>query len=897
MPSGRIRSLGAALALLASAAGCRAAGRTVHDVPVRPTSPALVECEWKGRRSTSAQVGVRGYIRGLGHGHFTFAVPRDAGKPLTGLLVEARLSSAFKRLPVPPDGYSDVRLTVNGVDGGTRRAGRHDFRGTVCRWSVADPERLATIAKAREIRLTFAVPEDGKFANGLAVYGGEVLTPGLARRAEDAGERIGLRVTLYHEGRPEEAEPGAEPEDQYMDLAKLYRIVRIKNPVDGSRQTALICLPRGYDKRKPAGLILHHHPYGWKHDHPLALRTYVPLASKHNLIIASSDYHGNAWANELDMADCEALYQYCVRNHEIDPDRVYAHGMSLGGAIATYVGMHPERFAAMAVVHGCLDQRMVRRCLQRPGMERLLEDMEDKLGGPPGPAYEAASGLPKALAGAFRDIPVLLWHGEADFLSARISTRFAEAVNNSGGQARAILTPGLGHDYWIADLDEMFAFFQRNPRGKRNPNPFGKPGTVERSGRADRELVLYHPAREDNPAVPVPTRFWGVPSQVSIERVADGGDGLPFLRLKPESDGIGSVTLHFDKPLDFSPYHALVIDLSADPTQAETEAKTKPWLPIGLFVEDAATVNWRTSFRHDSRLGIAPGADGRLVLPVRALIAAHLNPKRIIAVNLQLPAGRMYELRSVRLMPDANPRPGVATWSADGPAMAVAGRRLLLDLNRGGALVKPYRDRRPPLRPGEHVSASSRLVGPYFEILNGLYSRWSSAEGAGHAHVNSPERGPTVSVTGGLFGHWPKPHVDVGSVCSFSHDFAEEAGRPERDDDVLRIGVQVRFERAGEDRKDIESCSLVWPLGDAPWPKAKHSASEDGKAFTFESPDGRLKVRLKCEQAQKGVFERDAMGLWRLRMPLGLLKDGTLPKGARYEGRFELEIEERNPAR
>jgi len=866
--------------------GCAVADTTVYRVPVgNPTDPHIVGAEWLGRRNPDSRRGAFGHLLGLGAGRFTFAVDRTEAKPLTAVVVRVKCSAASKTFPGPADATAKVALTINGVDAGARPAGRYDLRGTLCEWRITDPAALKTISAAEQLRLTFSVAGEGRGGPGLALYGGELLHPDLAFSPVRAEERIPLEVTLYHENVPD---PAAAPDRPVAPQAPSgpEKVVQLTNPIDKTAQRVLIVLPTDHENRRPHGLLIHHHPYGGKHDHVHNLRAFLALANHHNLIVASGDLHGNGWGSELVMADLEQIYQHCMKAYPIDPNRVYAHGNSLGGAMATYVGMHPERFAAMVIVHGLLDPRGEHEQLKERDI--LWKDMEAKLG-KPGPAYDKAGALPRALAGAFLDVPTLLWHGEVDdVVPPSQSLCLARAINARGGRAKAIVIPNHTHDYWIFPLVEAFDFYARNVRGRKQPHPFGKVRQVRLPAPSNEVLVLTGSPDAPAPHGWVPTKTFGQASDVTIDRGADA-----WTTVTAGKDG-GCVSLYFDEPLDASRHECLALQVTLPPRDGE-----QVWVPLGLRIDDERTVDWVTSFHHDSRLGAFTGRTSELVVPVRALIAAHLDPRRITAVHLTLPAGQATKIGNARLSPETRPAEKAGEAPAT-PRPRPAGPALVLDTLQGGALVQPLPPHVPPQRPGCPVAASTRPVGPYFEYATDLHDWHRSNAGTNHARRELFETAEGGAVharyRGHVFGPWPTSHVDTGTTCTFDYTFA-----PPAKDSTQRIEITVELKRTGSDVKGLAEAALVWPLGPLcegfdPTPFQGMDDPELPPVESLQIPrrgGGMIEIRIEEVPELAGRSHRlvpDEHGRWQLRIQLGILKDGVLPRGASWTGRFVLTL-------
>lgn len=116
---------------------------------------------------------------------------------------------------------------------------------------------------------------------------------------------------------------------------------------------------------------------------------------------------GRTW----DAHDLHALLQVLRREERIDPRRVYATGLSLGGkGVWDWASTHPQDLAAIAPVCGW--------------------------------------GEPQAVCAA-RGVPVRAYHGDADTVVTLVRQQaVVDALRACGGQVDFIVYPGVGHDAW-----------------------------------------------------------------------------------------------------------------------------------------------------------------------------------------------------------------------------------------------------------------------------------------------------------------------------------------------------------------------------------------------------------------------------------------------------------------
>ena len=120
---------------------------------------------------------------------------------------------------------------------------------------------------------------------------------------------------------------------------------------------------------------------------------------------------------------------------DIDPQRVYLTGLSMGGFGAWHLAVeHPERFAAVAPICG-------------------------------GGAW--AYGVRERI-GAIKDIPAWVFHGGADDVVPLWESQvMVDALKGCGGDVRLTVYPGVGHDSWSETYlnPALYEWFLNHPKG------------------------------------------------------------------------------------------------------------------------------------------------------------------------------------------------------------------------------------------------------------------------------------------------------------------------------------------------------------------------------------------------------------------------------------------------
>jgi poly(3-hydroxybutyrate) depolymerase len=141
-------------------------------------------------------------------------------------------------------------------------------------------------------------------------------------------------------------------------------------------------------------------------------------------------------ANLSELSEQDAMNVLALVREEfnVDPDRTYLMGHSMGGAGTLFLGVkHAENWAAL------------------------------------GPIAPAAFMLqPESLAAIKDSMPVILVHGDADELvPVDLSRRWAEWMKTNGMVHRYVEVPGATHGPIIeAGMADIFAFFAEHRRGE-----------------------------------------------------------------------------------------------------------------------------------------------------------------------------------------------------------------------------------------------------------------------------------------------------------------------------------------------------------------------------------------------------------------------------------------------
>ena len=196
----------------------------------------------------------------------------------------------------------------------------------------------------------------------------------------------------------------------------------------------LLFIPQGYNERKePWPLIMFLHGAGERGE-DLALVKYhgpakiVEEKKDFEFIVVSPQCPKSSWwPKELEVLT-NLLDEIC-RNYNVDRERIYLTGLSMGGyGTWSLACEHPERFAAIAPICG---------------------------GGEP------------LLGVRLKTLPVWAFHGGKDQLVPPAkSEEMVKAVTDAGGDAKLTVYPEAGHDSWTQTYNnpELYEWFLKHRR-------------------------------------------------------------------------------------------------------------------------------------------------------------------------------------------------------------------------------------------------------------------------------------------------------------------------------------------------------------------------------------------------------------------------------------------------
>lgn len=191
---------------------------------------------------------------------------------------------------------------------------------------------------------------------------------------------------------------------------------------DGSTQPAVVQAPTSYQPTQPTPLLIALH--GWGDSRWAALDDFGLAANTAGWLVAAPDMHGentpvllppydHPLASRASQQDILDTLTWVKARYNVDPNRIYLTGESMGGQIALITAAkNPGVFAAAVDARGPTD--LARWHFESVSWRQL--SIEDELGGPPNQvtAFEYDRRSPISYARNFAHIPLRLYHGTED---------------------------------------------------------------------------------------------------------------------------------------------------------------------------------------------------------------------------------------------------------------------------------------------------------------------------------------------------------------------------------------------------------------------------------------------------------------------------------------------------
>ena len=194
----------------------------------------------------------------------------------------------------------------------------------------------------------------------------------------------------------------------------------------------LLFLPEGYGQKKQRWpMILFLHGAGERGDNLKLVKKHGPpkIVEKQKdfpFIVVSPQCPAEDWWTDKTEVLINLLDDIISR-YDVDTDRVYLTGLSMGGyGTWTLAAAYPDRFAAIAPICG---------------------------GGKAFMAYR------------LKDVPVWAFHGAKDnVVPVKESEELVNAIKARGGDAKLTVYPDAGHDSWTATYNnqELYDWFLKH---------------------------------------------------------------------------------------------------------------------------------------------------------------------------------------------------------------------------------------------------------------------------------------------------------------------------------------------------------------------------------------------------------------------------------------------------
>ncbi|MCP4512810.1 MAG: phospholipase [Fuerstiella sp.] len=181
----------------------------------------------------------------------------------------------------------------------------------------------------------------------------------------------------------------------------------------GVQLNYLLALPKDYTQQKSWPLVLFLHGAGERGDELKLVKKHGPPKLIDNgkafpFIVVSPQCPKDVWWEPIELT---ALLDEIIKNNNIDEDRIYLTGLSMGGFGTWRLAAHsPDRFAAIAPICGGGEPYWARR---------------------------------------FPHLPTWAFHGAKDrVVPLERSQEMIDAVKKNGGLPKLTVYPEAGHDSW-----------------------------------------------------------------------------------------------------------------------------------------------------------------------------------------------------------------------------------------------------------------------------------------------------------------------------------------------------------------------------------------------------------------------------------------------------------------
>jgi len=194
----------------------------------------------------------------------------------------------------------------------------------------------------------------------------------------------------------------------------------------------LLFLPEGYgEKQQHWPMILFLHGAGERGGYLKKVKIHGPPKIVENrkdfpfIVVSPQCPRGDWWTEKVELLI--NLLDDIVARHDVDAERIYLTGLSMGGyGTWTLASAYPGRFAAIAPICG--------------GGKRFM-------------------------ASRLKDVPVWAFHGAKDMIvPLKESEEMVNAVKARGGDTKLTVYPNTGHNSWTVTYDnqELYDWFLKH---------------------------------------------------------------------------------------------------------------------------------------------------------------------------------------------------------------------------------------------------------------------------------------------------------------------------------------------------------------------------------------------------------------------------------------------------
>ena len=234
---------------------------------------------------------------------------------------------------------------------------------------------------------------------------------------------------------------------------------------DFSPQPYVVYVPRSYQRGKPCGLYVFLHGYASYLDKVNWVELMFSdvlgdLCEKLNMIAVLPFGRSNTEFMGVGEADVLHVIDLVRREYDIDEDRIFLSGGSMGGSGTYTIAAHyPHRFAGIVPISGRASYYLWKDLdpSAMPPFKRIQTDID------------YAQAFPANLA----NLRVFIFHGEKDsLLKVEQSRQFYRTLKAVGCDVRYHEFPGLDHWIWgdvfsLSELRSWLAQTRRNPFPQR----------------------------------------------------------------------------------------------------------------------------------------------------------------------------------------------------------------------------------------------------------------------------------------------------------------------------------------------------------------------------------------------------------------------------------------------